>query len=213
VTALEHEACYTLSRVDSPVFTFASLTVDVAAVPELVALHGVPQPAKHHPEVDTFVHVMMAMEQAMRLSPDPAVHFAVLLHDLGKGTTPKELLPSHHDHEERGAPLVDAVARRLGAPEAWRRLAVDVCAHHTRCHRALEMRPGSIAKLFVYLDAHARPDDFERFLLACEADARGRLGLESRAYTQPAVLRERFEESRKDVEAWNKKYNVRAGSP
>jgi tRNA nucleotidyltransferase (CCA-adding enzyme) len=191
-----------------PVFTFASLTVDVATVPELMALQGVPQPAKHHPEIDTFVHVMMAMDQAARLSSDPAVHFAVLLHDLGKGTTPKEVLPSHHDHEARGAPLVDLVARRLGAPEAWRRLAVDVCTHHTRCHRALEMRPGSIAKLFVYIEAHARPDDFERFLLACEADARGRLGLEDREYRQPNLLRERFEESRADLDAWKKKYHV-----
>jgi len=101
------------------------------AVPELRALHGVPQPAKHHPEMDTHVHVMMALEQARLLSPDPAAHWAVLLHDLGKGLTAPELLPAHHGHEEAGVPRVRAVCSRMGVPDDWTELAVLVCEHHT----------------------------------------------------------------------------------
>ena len=122
-----------------PTLRLGPLDIDTGAIPELRALAGVPQPPKHHPEVDAWAHVLMAVEQARLLTAEPAVRFAVLLHDLEKGTTPADVLPQHIDHEECGVPLVHAVCDRLGAPPAWRELAALVCEHHTRCHRATEM--------------------------------------------------------------------------
>lgn len=171
-----------------PVLRFGSLDVDTATIPELRALVGVPQPAKHHPEIDTWAHVLMAVDQARVLTDDPAVRFAVLLHDLGKGTTPAEILPQHIDHEKRGVALVHAVCDRIGAPSSWRDLAVVVCEHHTRCHRAIEMSPAGVRRLLRRTGALESPDRFALFLLACEADARGRLGLERREYPQRRLM-------------------------
>lgn len=131
-----------------PTLRIGALTIDTGAVAELRALVGVPQPDKHHPERDTWAHVLMAVHQARLLTEEPAVQFATLLHDLGKGTTPPEVLPQHIDHEERGVPLVHAVCDRLGAPAAWRELAAIVCEHHTRCHRATEMSPAGKRRFF-----------------------------------------------------------------
>ena len=158
-------------------------------LPELEALSGVPQTAEHHPEIDTGVHTMMALRQAVLLSPATDVRFAVLIHDLGKGTTPPEEWPRHIAHEQRGLKLVERACKRLKAPRHYRELALKVCQYHTHCHRALELRGKTILKVLNATDALRRPDRFEAFLLACEADARGRLGLEQRDYPQADYLR------------------------
>jgi tRNA nucleotidyltransferase (CCA-adding enzyme) len=158
-------------------------------LPELEALFGVPQNAEHHPEIDTGVHTLMALQQAAALSPSTTVRFAALLHDLGKGTTPKTEWPRHIAHEVRGLKLVEAVCKRLAVPNQHRSLALLACEYHTHCHRALELRAKTLMKLFTATDALRRPERFEEFLLACEADSRGRLGLEQRDYPQTNYLR------------------------
>lgn len=157
--------------------------------PELEALAGVPQPAEHHPEVDTFVHVMLSLDQAAAAGAAQDVRFAVLLHDLGKGLTPKDMLPSHHKHEAAGVPLVDAVCDRLKAPKGHRVLARLVCEHHLRCHKVLDSRAGKVLKLLLALDGLRKPEMVDKFAQACEADARGRTGLEARPYPQADRLR------------------------
>jgi len=161
-----------------------------ALLPELEALFGVPQTAEHHPEIDTGVHTLMSLEQAVLLSPDTDVRFAVLIHDLGKGTTPQDEWPRHIAHEHSGLKLVKDVCQRLKVPNQHRDLALKVCEFHTHCHRALELRGKTLLKLLNKTDALRRPERFEAFLLACEADARGRLGLEERPYPQADYLRQ-----------------------
>lgn len=168
--------------------------------PEIDRLWGVPQPARHHPEIDTGRHTMMVLEQAAALSEDPRVRFAALTHDLGKGTTPKDLWPKHTGHEERGAVLIEALCRRLRIPNDYRDLAVLTARHHGRCHRALELRPGTVLRLLEGLDAFRRPARFDRLLLACEADYRGRTGFEDREYPQGGYLR-RARQAAADVAA------------
>ena len=160
--------------------------------PEVDALFGVPQPEQWHPEVDTGLHVMMVLDQAERLSADVEVRFAALTHDLGKGNTPKSQLPSHPGHELRGCKLIRTVAERLPVPKACRDLALLAAEFHTHCHRALELRTKTILKVLERTDAFRRPDRFERFLLTCEADARGRAGLENRRYGQADYFRGAF---------------------
>ena len=157
--------------------------------PEIDRLWGVPQPAKHHPEIDTGIHTMMVLEAAARLSADTAVRFAALTHDLGKGTTPREEWPRHIAHEHRSARLVEDLCRRLRVPNEHRELALVTARLHGQCHRALELRPGTVLRLLSALDAFRRPERFERFLLACEADSRGRPGYEELDYPQAAWLR------------------------
>ncbi len=158
-------------------------------LPELDRLFGVPQPARYHPEIDTGVHSLMVLEQACCLSPDPKVRFAALVHDLGKGTTPPELWPRHRGHERRSAELIEGLCRRLHAPNSWRDLAIQVALYHSRCHRALELRPATLLETLEALDAIRRPQRLEPFLLACEADIRGRAGLERQPYPQADYLR------------------------
>jgi len=158
-------------------------------LPELDALFGVPQTAQYHPEIDTGLHTLMALQEAARLTPATDVRFAVLIHDLGKGGTPPAEWPRHIAHEQRGLKLVEAVCRRLKSPSAHRELALKACEYHTHCHRALELRGKTLLKLLNATDALRRPDRFEAFLLACEADARGRKGLEQRDYPQADYLR------------------------
>ena len=160
--------------------------------PEVDALFGVPQPEQWHPEVDTGLHVMMVLDQAERLSDDVEVRFAALTHDLGKGNTPKNQLPSHPGHELRGCKLIRTVAERLPVPRACRDLALLAAEFHTHCHRAFELRTKTILKVLERTDAFRRPDRFERFLLTCEADARGRAGLENRRYGQADYFRGAF---------------------
>jgi tRNA nucleotidyltransferase (CCA-adding enzyme) len=157
--------------------------------PEIDRLFGVPQPPQHHPEIDTGVHTLLVLAQAARLSPDPAVRFAALTHDLGKGLTPPEQWPRHHGHEQTGLSALDALCRRLKVPNAYRKLAERTLRYHGHCHRALELRPGSVVDLLQRLDAFHRGESLEDFLLACEADARGRPGFEQRPYPQADWLR------------------------
>jgi tRNA nucleotidyltransferase (CCA-adding enzyme) len=157
--------------------------------PEVDKLFGVPQPVKWHPEVDTGLHTMLVMDEAEKLSDAPEVRFAALVHDIGKGMTDAHELPSHPGHEKRGARMVRAMAKRLPLPRACRDLGMLVAEYHTHCHRALELRTDTIVKLLESLDAFRRPDRFELFLAACEADARGRTGLEKRDYPQSERLR------------------------
>lgn len=156
--------------------------------PEVDRLFGVPQPAQHHPEIDTGVHTLMALTQAVRLGADVVTRFAVLVHDLGKGSTPIEEWPRHLCHEQRGADLVRGLCQRLRVPNMFREIGVLTARFHTHCHRALEMRPKTLLSALQGLDALRKPQRFEQFLLACEADARGRLGLENRDYPQAAYF-------------------------
>lgn len=158
--------------------------------PEIEQLYGVPQPAQHHPEIDTGTHTMMVLEQAARLSPDPEVRFAALVHDLGKGTTPEEQWPKHINHEERGVPMVEALCERLRIPNNFRDLGIAVTRYHLHYHRAGELKPSTLLKTFNALDAFRRPQRFEQFLLACEADSRGRTGFENSHFDQPQIMRQ-----------------------
>lgn len=157
--------------------------------PEIDALFGVPQPEQWHPEIDTGLHTMMVLDQACRLSDDPVVRFAALVHDLGKATTPTHELPRHIAHEERGVGIVEAMCDRLRIPNAYRELGVLVSRYHLHMHKITELRPQTLLELLERLDVFRRPARFEQFLLACEADARGRKGLEQRDYPQPEYLR------------------------
>jgi tRNA nucleotidyltransferase (CCA-adding enzyme) len=156
--------------------------------PELDALFGVPQPPQWHPEIDCGLHALMVLEQSAKLSDDVAVRFAALVHDLGKATTAKEKLPSHPGHERRSVKLVNKMSKRLPVPRACRELGVLVAEYHAHCHRAFELRPQTILKLLKEIDAFRRPERFQKFLLACEADARGRTGFEDKPYPQAAYL-------------------------
>ena len=160
--------------------------------PEINRLWGVPQPEKHHPEIDTGIHTMMVLEQAAKLSDDPKVRFAALVHDLGKGTTPKNKWPKHIDHESRGVPLVEALCNRYKIPNDYRELGVIVAKYHLHYHRAEELRDVTFLKTLESLDAFRRPDRFELFLLACEADSRGRTGFENNHFEQPKIYRKVF---------------------
>jgi len=158
-------------------------------LPEVNILFGVPQPEKYHPEIDTGVHLLMALDAAAKLRPGAAnVVFAVLLHDLGKGITPKQKWPSHIGHEVAGAPLVDAVCNRIKAPNAMHDLARKVCVGHLECHRILEARPTTVLRLLERLDVFRQPAVLPDFIAACEADYLGRKGLEDRPYLQRDYL-------------------------
>ncbi len=159
-------------------------------LPEIENLFGVPQPEFFHPEIDTGVHTLMVAEQSVKLSTELAVRFAALVHDLGKAVTPKELWPAHTGHEELGVALIEQVCDRLRVPNDCRELAVIVSRQHTRCHKAMKHKAEDLFLTLERCDALRRPQRFEHFLLACEADARGRLGLELRAYPQAGRLRQ-----------------------
>jgi tRNA nucleotidyltransferase (CCA-adding enzyme) len=152
--------------------------------PEIEALFGVPQPARWHPEIDTGVHTLMVLDQAVALSADTRVRFAALVHDLGKATTPRSEWPSHRGHEERSMALIDALADRLRLPGDYRELALIVARHHGIVHRAFELKPKTLLDFMERTDAFRRPERFSQALLACEADARGRTGMESNPYPQ-----------------------------
>ena len=156
----------------------------VRIFPEIDNLYGVPQPEAYHPEIDSGLHTMMVLEQACLLSHDTTVRFAALVHDLGKAATPKDEWPSHKGHEEKGVALVMQLCDRYRIPNKYRELAVIVARHHLDCHRINEMQPVTVVGKLEALDAFRRPDRFAQFLLACEADARGRTGAEQKDYPQ-----------------------------
>ncbi len=164
--------------------------------PEIENLYGVPQPKRWHPEIDSGVHTMMALALSASLSDSSEVRFAVLTHDLGKATTPKWMLPGHRGHGERSVGLIRDLAARLRVPRSYQALAELVARHHGVVHRAAELRPRTIVGLLTDVDAFRRPDRFEKFLLACEADARGRAGLEERPYPQADLLRRALDAAR-----------------
>ena len=152
--------------------------------PEIDRLFGVPQTAKYHPEIDTGIHVMMVIQQAVILSKNKQVRFAALVHDLGKGTTPADILPSHHGHEQRSADLAKELCARIRAPKEYRELGVMVGQYHTHCHRIREMKATTILKTLEKMDVFRRTERFDQFLIACEADAKGRTGKENDDYPQ-----------------------------
>lgn len=157
--------------------------------PELDNLFGVPQPAQHHPEIDTGIHSLMCLEQATILSTSPEVRFAALVHDLGKAMSPKDDLPHHYGHENNGLPILDAMCERLRIPNSFKALAQQVMQYHTHCHRAFDLRPGKLTDTLIALNAFKPANTLEFFLLACEADARGRTGFENRPYPQADLFR------------------------
>jgi len=157
-------------------------------LPELDRLWGVPQRAEYHPEVDTGVHVMMVVDTAARGGHALPVRFAALLHDLGKGTTPRDEWPRHIAHEARSVKLVEAVCARLRVPADCRDLALLVARYHGDIHKAVELRADTIVRLFEKSDAFRRPERFAQLLAACAADFNGRLRWEDKPYAQADLL-------------------------
>ena len=153
-------------------------------LPEVDRLWGVPQRAEYHPEVDTGVHLMMVLDMSARLATPLTVRFACLCHDLGKGTTPADVLPRHIGHEERSARLLKGVCERLRVPTDCRELADVVAREHGNIHRSGDFSAGAVERLLERCDALRKPARFHEVLLACECDARGRLGLEEQPYPQ-----------------------------
>lgn len=161
-------------------------------MPELDALFGVPQPAKWHPEIDSGIHTLMALKQAAQLTTDPQVRFATLIHDLGKALTPKELLPKHHGHGQRGLVPIRQLCERLRVPSDYRDLALLASDQHQNIHILDELRPETILKLFDKADFWRKPARLQQLALVCEADATGRLGLEHKSYPQAQLLQQLF---------------------
>jgi len=157
-------------------------------LPEVDALFGVPQRADYHPEIDTGIHTLMALKAATKLTDCEAIRFAVLVHDVGKAITPEDVLPSHSGHEKRGLPLVKAICDRLTVPNKHRQLAMSVTEFHLHCHRALELKPATLLKLFQSIGAIRSPDKLIDFLTCCEADIKGRAGFEDAAYPSKDYL-------------------------
>lgn len=173
-----------------------------ALFPEVNRLFGVPQVPKWHPEVDTGIHVMMVIDQAARLSNDIAVIFAALCHDLGKGTTPQDILPYHNGHEERSIGLTQQLCQRIRVPKSIGTLAVKVAEYHTHMHLLMELEPKIILEVIDALDAFRNPKQFEQYLLASEADFRGRPGYEDADMPNVAIFKQCYEASKAvDVKA------------
>ena len=176
---------------DDPAVFFTTLReCEVLALlfPEIDALYGIPQSAKYHPEIDTGVHVMMALQKSAESGYDNETRFAVLMHDLGKATTPAAVLPAHHGHEARGRKLVKAFCKRWRVPRTYTELALITTEFHTLVHRALELKPSTLLKLFIRADSLRKPERFQKMLDACRADVRGRKGFADVAYPQADFL-------------------------
>ena len=159
-----------------------------ALLPEVDALFGIPQPAAHHPEIDTGVHVLSVLRQCAEHQQPLTVRWACLLHDVGKGLTPEGEWPRHIAHEHKGLKLIRTINQRCKAPKDCAELALLVGEYHTHGHRALELKPSTLLKLLQSFDVFRRPQRFAEFVAACEMDARGRLGFEQRDYPQAAYL-------------------------
>ena len=153
-------------------------------LPEVNRLWGVPQRAEYHPEVDTGVHLMMVLDMSARLAAPLATRFACLVHDLGKGTTPADVLPRHIGHEVRSAKLLKGLCERLRVPTDCRELADVVAREHGNIHRSEELNAAALVRLIERSDGVRKPRRFEQVLLACECDARGRLGMHDKEYPQ-----------------------------
>jgi tRNA nucleotidyltransferase (CCA-adding enzyme) len=158
-------------------------------LPEVDALYGVPQRPEYHPEVDTGVHTGMVCDMAARLAPgDDLVGFAALTHDLGKALTPADELPRHLMHEHRGLRPLAALCERLKPPAAHRQLAEIACREHLNVHRVDELKPATVHDLIARCDGFRKPQRIAQLGLVCEADKRGRLGLQEDAYPQRVTL-------------------------
>ena len=164
--------------------------------PEIDALFGIPQDKKYHPEIDVGRHTLMALNQSVQLSSDPIVRFSVLVHDLGKATTPKEQLPNHDGHETRGINIIDSFCERYKIPNKYHDLAACVSEFHIDCHQIQEMEPKEILERLEKLDAFRRPERFKQFLTACESDSRGRAGFEEKEFSQAKYFLNALEISR-----------------
>lgn len=165
-------------------YTLRELGALNVVLPELDALFGVPQTMQYHPEVDTGVHAMQALDQSAQLTERLDVRYAVLCHDFGKGTTPTATLPGHRGHEQRGLPLIDAASERLRVSKSLHRLARLTCEWHTHCHRLLELRPATVLKMLEPFRPWQDDEMLRGFALACRADARGRSGFNTTEYPQ-----------------------------
>ncbi|MBP6647571.1 MAG: multifunctional CCA addition/repair protein [Burkholderiaceae bacterium] len=158
-------------------------------LPEVDRLWGVPQRADYHPEIDTGVHVMMVLDMSARLNASLPVRFACLTHDLGKATTPADVLPRHIGHEERSLHLIKPLSQRLRVPTDCRELAEVVAREHGNIHRCEGISPAATVRLLERCDAFRKPERFTDILQACECDIRGRLGLEDAPYPQRQQLK------------------------
>jgi len=169
-------------------------------LPEIDALFGIPQTAKYHPEIDTGIHTMMVIEQAVKLSDDPLVRFAALVHDLGKAVTPKDILPSHKGHEKGGLPIIKSLCERLRVPKKYQSLALAVSEYHLHMHKMFELRAGTVLNMLQKTRALVDDERAHQVALCCIADARGRTGFEDRDYKQADLFLE-FQSAAKAVDA------------
>lgn len=157
---------------------------------EIDALYGVPNPVKHHPEVDSFIHTMLVLKQAVNLTENnpilnkSAVRFAAICHDLGKALTPQNILPHHYGHEQAGIKPTRTLCKRLKVPSYFQELAELTCEFHTHIHKAFELRAETVITLFNRFDVWRKPQRFQEFLQVCLADTRGRTGFETKDYPQ-----------------------------
>lgn len=158
-------------------------------MPELESLFGIPQPEKHHPEIDCGLHAFLSLETACQLTDSIAVRFAALIHDLGKALTPEAQWPKHHGHELSGLKPIKTLCERLRVSNHEKKLALLACQYHTHIHRAFELRPDTVLKVIKACDALRKPELFEEILLVCIADARGRTGFEAEPYPQADYFR------------------------
>ncbi len=177
-------------------------------LPEIDQLFGIPQTAKYHPEIDTGVHTLMVVEQAAKLSNNPLVRFAALVHDLGKAKTPTETLPSHKGHELGGLPIIKQMCQRLRIPNKYQSLALAVAEYHLHMHKMFELRPQTVLKMLEKTRCLMNDERAKQIADCCIADARGRTGFEDRNYTQAALFLE-FQQAAKSVNAGEiaKSYN------
>ncbi|EIJ69457.1 multifunctional CCA addition/repair protein [Pasteurella bettyae] len=158
-------------------------------LPEIDALSGIPNPAQYHPEIDSFVHTMLVLQQAVQLTENShfnktAVRFAAICHDLGKALTPKDILPRHYQHEQRGILPTKNLCNRLKVPTYYKELAEFCCEYHSHIHKIFELKPTTVMKLFNRLDIWRKPQRFQELILVCIADTRGRTGFEQQTYPQ-----------------------------
>lgn len=162
--------------------------------PDLDKLWGIPNPAEWHPEICSGIHTMMVLQQAVLLTKDSenktAIRFAALCHDLGKGLTVSELWPSHKGHEKSGLPLVENISKKFRVPNYYKQLALKVCEHHLHCHKAFQLKPSTLLKIFDQLDVWRKPNEFDDFIIACKSDFLGRIDFETRPYPQAQYLKE-----------------------
>ena len=161
--------------------------------PDVDRLFGVPQPAQWHPEIDTGIHTMMVLQQACQLSNEPEVRFAALTHDLGKGTTDKEILPGHQGHEQRSHDLLINLCKQYRIPKRFTELAKLNAKYHTHIHKAFEIKSKTLLKVLTACDIYRKPKRFSQILLACKADSRGRTGFEHNEYPQLAYYEQAAE--------------------